>query len=354
MLEATIAIVDRRRERLQVAGTARLGLAGHREQTGERVPRLLLALDGVAELLVPGGWSTDGSRRIRRQAVDPAHRRPPTPSGPRRSSCSAAWPQEGPAHGVHLLLADRVSERRAAGLRCGTACPRASAPSCRSASRPTSTSPPTPGDAAFVDRSGDLDLLPDRVEPPARAGRHRSGAHRPGRRAGLHRHPAGVPGRSGRRAGPGPARAAGRRRRPPGRAAHARACCSASRSAWARRSRCCCAARRAPTCSIVGEDDGHGPGRALLGAGRGRRRSRPHARGVGARLHAVRLGPRRRARRGPRGRVRARRSLDLARSGRAARRPPPLPGQVPRPGAPTSCRTGWSTTRSTRRAACSS
>ena len=41
------------RERLAVAGTARLGLSGHRLQTGERVPRLVLALDGVAELLGP-------------------------------------------------------------------------------------------------------------------------------------------------------------------------------------------------------------------------------------------------------------------------------------------------------------
>ena len=156
VLEATIAIVERRRDRLQVAGTARLGLAGHREQTAERVPRLLLALDGVSELLAPGGWSNDGST-----------------SGPADGSGGAGWAastdaigtaalellgrlaEEGPAHGVHLLLADRVgSNEQQAWLR--ERLPQGLGTLVQVGVSPDLDLTPTPGDAAFVDRSGDL------------------------------------------------------------------------------------------------------------------------------------------------------------------------------------------------------
>ena len=114
-----------------MAGTARLGLSGHREQTGERVPRLLLALDGVADLLGIGSVQPDDSSMA------------PASDSIANSAAEllGRLATEGPAHGVHLLLADRVgSVEEQAALRdrlpAGDRHDRAS-----SASRPRSTCP---------------------------------------------------------------------------------------------------------------------------------------------------------------------------------------------------------------------
>ena len=90
VLEAAAAIVERRRVRLDVAGTERLGLSGHRAQTGERLPRLLVAVDGVGELFdCDDAVATTAARLLKALAV------------------------QGPALGVHLLLADRLADAAA-------------------------------------------------------------------------------------------------------------------------------------------------------------------------------------------------------------------------------------------------
>jgi S-DNA-T family DNA segregation ATPase FtsK/SpoIIIE len=86
VLEACDAIVERRRVRLEVSGTQRFGLSGHRTRTGERLPRLLLALDGVGELFAADDTTASTASRL-----------------------LAHLATEGPTLGVHLLLADRVS-----------------------------------------------------------------------------------------------------------------------------------------------------------------------------------------------------------------------------------------------------
>ena len=144
VLEATIAIVDRRRERLAVAGTARLGLSGHREQTGERVPRLLLALDGVADLLAVT-TSTPS---------DDASMAPATDSiGVAAAELLARLATEGPAHGVHLLLADRVAgDEGQAALR--DRLPQGIGTVVELGVSAEIDLPASSGDAAIVDRSG--------------------------------------------------------------------------------------------------------------------------------------------------------------------------------------------------------
>ncbi|MGZ4717447.1 MAG: hypothetical protein ACXWCB_12225 [Acidimicrobiales bacterium] len=146
VLEATMAIVDRRRERLQVAGTARLGLTGHRQQTGERVPRLVLALDGVAELLAAGG-PADGPGASVATSSDAI--------GAASLELIDRLAEEGPAHGVHLLLADRVAtDEQQAWLRARL--PQGLGTVVQVGVSPDLDLTPTPGDAAFVERSGDL------------------------------------------------------------------------------------------------------------------------------------------------------------------------------------------------------
>jgi S-DNA-T family DNA segregation ATPase FtsK/SpoIIIE len=148
VLEATVAIVDRRRERLQLAGTARLGLTGHRRQTGERVPRLLLALDGVADLLALGGWSGEASGAAGGAPTDAI--------GGAASELLARLAAEGPAHGVHLLLADRAATTdQQDWLRGGL--PQDLGTTVQLGVSTDLDRPSSPGDAAFVDRSGAVD-----------------------------------------------------------------------------------------------------------------------------------------------------------------------------------------------------
>jgi S-DNA-T family DNA segregation ATPase FtsK/SpoIIIE len=90
VLEAAAAILERRRVRLDVAGTERLGLSGHRAETGERLPRLVVAIDGVGELFDPDdALASSASRLLQTLAV------------------------KGPPLGLHLLLADRVADAAA-------------------------------------------------------------------------------------------------------------------------------------------------------------------------------------------------------------------------------------------------
>ncbi len=93
VLEACDAIVDRRRVRLDVSGTQRFGLSGHRARTGERLPRLLVAIDGVGELFAADDTTATSAHRL-----------------------LARLAAEGPALGVHLLLADRGSPTDADAL----------------------------------------------------------------------------------------------------------------------------------------------------------------------------------------------------------------------------------------------
>jgi hypothetical protein len=166
VLEATVAIVDRRRERLLRAGTARLGLSGHRQQTGERVPRLVLAVDGVADLLWPGGQrpgdgdATDG---LGPGGADPSGRgrgdggqaQPVDALGAQASELLARLADDGPAHGVHLLLADRVANReQQAALRARL--PHGLGTTVHLGVPSDPDLPWTAGDAAFVDRGGEV------------------------------------------------------------------------------------------------------------------------------------------------------------------------------------------------------
>ncbi len=85
VLEAALAELDRREGRFERAGTARLGLAGHRTRTGEAIGRVLIVLDGLSELFtVDDATAISSGRALRRLAED------------------------GPAVGLHLLLADRI------------------------------------------------------------------------------------------------------------------------------------------------------------------------------------------------------------------------------------------------------
>jgi len=93
VLEACAAIVERRRMRLEVSGTQRFGLSGHRERTGERLPRLLLAVDGVSELFAADDTTAASATRLLEVLA-----------------------AEGPTAGVHLLLADRATGAEADAL----------------------------------------------------------------------------------------------------------------------------------------------------------------------------------------------------------------------------------------------
>ena len=64
---------------------SRLGLAGHRARTGEQLGRVVVVIDGVLELF--------GRRRHGGRGQPPG----PAPPG-----------EDGPAVGVHLVLADRT------------------------------------------------------------------------------------------------------------------------------------------------------------------------------------------------------------------------------------------------------
>ena len=84
VLDAVVRELGRRERRFADAGTGRLGLAGHRARTGDQLARLLLVVDGVAELTaVDDTVSAAAARDLRRLAED------------------------GAAVGIHLLLADR-------------------------------------------------------------------------------------------------------------------------------------------------------------------------------------------------------------------------------------------------------
>ena len=86
VLDAAVRELVRRERRFADAGTGRLGLAGHRARTGDQLARLLVVLDGVAELsAVDDTLAAAAARDLRRLADD------------------------GPAFGVHLLLADRCA-----------------------------------------------------------------------------------------------------------------------------------------------------------------------------------------------------------------------------------------------------
>ena len=85
VLEEAIAILELRRVRLDVAGTERLGLVGHRASTGEQIARVVIAIEGVAELLSTNDEiSAKASQLLSRLA------------------------SEGPQLGLHLLLVDRA------------------------------------------------------------------------------------------------------------------------------------------------------------------------------------------------------------------------------------------------------
>ncbi len=84
-LEASVLELERRVGLLDRSGTSRLGLAGYRARTGEQLGRVLLVLDGLVELFeADDAVAAAAGRALRRLSED------------------------GPAVGVHLLLADRV------------------------------------------------------------------------------------------------------------------------------------------------------------------------------------------------------------------------------------------------------
>ncbi len=188
----------------------------------------------------PGGWPADDASAAMASSLDAI--------GSAALELLGRLAEEGPAHGVHLVLADRVAGEEQQDL--AAVPPAARSRHGRGAGRLARPRPDALAGRRRVRRPHGRarHLLPGGVEPPARAGRHRAGAHRPGRRTGLHRDAAGVPRGPGCRAGSRSARRAGRRRDPSGPSAGRRACCSANPSVWAPRSRCCCAARRGPTC----------------------------------------------------------------------------------------------------------
>ena len=86
VLDAAVRELARREHRFAEAGTGRLGLAGHRARTGDQLARLLVVLDDVSELYAVDDTVAAAARRdLRRLAED------------------------GPAFGIHLLLAERTA-----------------------------------------------------------------------------------------------------------------------------------------------------------------------------------------------------------------------------------------------------
>ncbi|HVN50160.1 MAG TPA: FtsK/SpoIIIE domain-containing protein [Acidimicrobiales bacterium] len=86
VLDAAVRELARREQRFAEAGTERLGLAGHRARTGDQLARLLVVVDGLGELhAVDDAVAAAARRDLRRLAED------------------------GPAFGIHLLLAERVA-----------------------------------------------------------------------------------------------------------------------------------------------------------------------------------------------------------------------------------------------------
>jgi hypothetical protein len=86
VLDAAVRELVRRERRFADAGTGRLGLAGHRARTGDQLARLLVVMDGVTELSAVDDTLAAAARRdLRRLAED------------------------GPAFGIHLMLADRCA-----------------------------------------------------------------------------------------------------------------------------------------------------------------------------------------------------------------------------------------------------
>ncbi len=84
-LEASVLELERRAGLLDRSGTARLGLAGYRARTGEQLGRVLVVLDGLRELFgADDAVAAASGRALRRLSED------------------------GPAVGVHLVLADRT------------------------------------------------------------------------------------------------------------------------------------------------------------------------------------------------------------------------------------------------------
>ncbi len=84
VLDAAVRELDRREARFGQAGTGRLGLAGHRARTGDQLARLLVVIDSLRELFaVDDTIASSAARDLRRLAED------------------------GPAVGLHLVLADR-------------------------------------------------------------------------------------------------------------------------------------------------------------------------------------------------------------------------------------------------------
>ncbi len=84
-LEASVLEVERRAGLLDRSGTSRLGLAGYRARTGEQLGRVVVVLDGLRELFgADDAVAAASGRALRRLSED------------------------GPAVGVHLLLADRT------------------------------------------------------------------------------------------------------------------------------------------------------------------------------------------------------------------------------------------------------
>ena len=84
-LEASVLEMERRAGLLDRSGTARLGLAGYRARTGEQLGRVVVVLDGLHELFgADDAVAAASGRALRRLSED------------------------GPAVGVHLVLADRT------------------------------------------------------------------------------------------------------------------------------------------------------------------------------------------------------------------------------------------------------
>ena len=84
-LEASVLELERRAGLLERSGTSRLGLAGYRARTGEQLGRVLLVIDGFGELFGADDAVAAASGRALRRLTE-----------------------DGPAVGVHVVLADRT------------------------------------------------------------------------------------------------------------------------------------------------------------------------------------------------------------------------------------------------------
>ena len=165
VLDAAVRELVRRERRFADAGTGRLGLAGHRARTGDQLARLLVVMDGVAELsAVDDTLAAAATRDLRRLADD------------------------GPAFGIHLLLADRCSSGTPAEQACLDVLPSGITTLVRFGDDDEGL---RPGDATLEMGGGAGRADPHDVDRTARAGRRPAGPAPAGRRAGDDRRAAG-------------------------------------------------------------------------------------------------------------------------------------------------------------------